>query len=73
MTCARYYGAIATRDNFIGRMYNITRNTNLNYNNCDWANATCAVSDHMKPSPHGLLLGQKLGWCMSNPDRLCCE
>jgi hypothetical protein len=31
------------RDDYIGRMYNITRNTNLNYDNCDWANSTCAV------------------------------
>jgi len=42
----RFDGQAATRDNFIGRMYNITRNSNLNYNNCDWANSTCSVSAH---------------------------
>lgn len=45
----RFYKQAATRDNFIGRMYNITRNTNLNYNNCDWANSTCSVSVDSMP------------------------
>jgi hypothetical protein len=29
-------------------MYNITRATNLNYNECDWAAYTCAVSMHAR-------------------------
>ena len=39
----RYQGRQATYDDFIGRMYNITRSTNLNYNDCDWAAYNCSV------------------------------
>lgn len=39
----RFNGVEAKRDNFTGRMYNVTRNTNLNYDNCDWAASNCSV------------------------------
>eukprot|EP00878_Enallax_costatus_P006826 GHUV01007154.1.p1 GENE.GHUV01007154.1~~GHUV01007154.1.p1 ORF type:complete len:909 (+),score=228.54 GHUV01007154.1:392-3118(+) len=40
----RYYNRPATRDDYIGRMYNITRLTSLNINNCDWLASNCSVS-----------------------------
>lgn len=40
----RYYGRNATRDDYIGRMYNITRQSNLNVNNCDWLASDCSVN-----------------------------
>jgi hypothetical protein len=52
-------GRPATRDDYIGRMYNITRNTNLNYDNCDWANYTCQVSSHgASKGPYVMFLRQ---------------
>lgn len=40
----RVDGRKATRDDFIGRMYNVTRSTCLNaVGDCDWANYNCAV------------------------------
>lgn len=40
----RFHGEPSKLDDYVGRMYNVTRNTNLNYNNCDWAAAECKVS-----------------------------
>jgi hypothetical protein len=47
-------------DDFIGRMYNITRATNLNYNECDWAAYTCAVSMHARQSYQVAYMSAKL-------------
>jgi hypothetical protein len=40
----RYNDAPSTRDMYINRLYNITRNTCLNINNCDWLEEACPVS-----------------------------
>lgn len=39
----RHNGKPASLSDYVGRLYNITRDTNLNYNNCDWAAHTCDV------------------------------
>lgn len=38
--------ALATnRDQYIGRLYNVTRATSLNINNCDWLATNCTSGD----------------------------
>eukprot|EP00879_Flechtneria_rotunda_P000618 GHRR01000731.1.p1 GENE.GHRR01000731.1~~GHRR01000731.1.p1 ORF type:complete len:1462 (+),score=478.47 GHRR01000731.1:180-4565(+) len=41
MIAPKYNGNPTTRDQYIGRLYNITRNTCLNNNNCDWLATGC--------------------------------
>lgn len=45
----RYGGAPANRSQFLGRLYNITRATSLNINNCDWLATDCSNSSSSNP------------------------
>ncbi|WIA11021.1 hypothetical protein OEZ85_011175 [Tetradesmus obliquus] len=50
LVAPKYGGAPANRSQFLGRLYNITRATSLNINNCDWLATDCSNSSS-EPNP----------------------
>uniref|UniRef100_A0A383V720 Uncharacterized protein n=1 Tax=Tetradesmus obliquus TaxID=3088 RepID=A0A383V720_TETOB len=49
LVAPKYGGAPANRSQFLGRLYNITRATSLNINNCDWLATDCSNSSSSNP------------------------
>eukprot|EP00775_Hariotina_reticulata_P010000 gene10000-10154_t len=55
----------SSRDMFVSRLYNITRNTCLNINNCDWLNATCpdaSQTNFSNPCSQGMGVPMQEWW-----------